>query len=73
MDKIELLNSRLKEVVACYQSWKDNGMSEEILIAWFMVKMKVSRTCATKIVTTYEEFFNELIKTETLKRIEDSD
>ena len=71
MDKIEELNERLKEVTDCFTTWKKAGISEEILITWFQVKMKVSRKAAEKMVNCYAEFYEEFLKKEICDGLED--
>ena len=70
MDKIEEMNTRLREISETFASWKANGMSEEILICWFQVKMKISRKGAEKMVQCYEEFYEEFLKKEICDALE---
>ena len=70
IDSIDLLNERLKEVSDNFKEWKEKGFSTEILTCWLIVKMKISRKAAEKIINTYEQFFEEVLKKGMLEKLD---
>jgi len=70
-DKIETLNKRLKELAENIKSFKENGISEEILEAWLCHKLKMSLSNVRKFMKCYEEFYDNLLKGQILESLED--
>lgn len=69
MDKVTLLEKRLKEVKEVFEAMKKNGISEEILIPYLQMKTKLSRKDVKKMLNSIEEFYEDLVSKETAKAI----
>lgn len=62
VDKITLLNERLKEVLKKFEAFKESGIDEDILETYIQAKMKISRQATKKFLKTFEEFYDGLVK-----------
>jgi len=71
MDKIEILNKRLKETKDKFNQLKECGIDEEILEIYLKEKTKLSRKKIKLLLTNLDVFYNKLIKTEILKNLKD--
>lgn len=69
MDKVTLLEKRLKEVKEAFEAMKKNGISEEIMIPYIQMKTKLSRKDVKKMLNSIEEFYEDLVSKETAKAI----
>ena len=69
MDKITILEKRLKELKETFEAMKKNGISEEILIPYIQMKTKLSRKDVKKMLNSIEEFYEDLVSKETAKAI----
>jgi arsenate reductase-like glutaredoxin family protein len=69
MDKITTLEKRLKEVKEAFEAMKKNGISEEIMIPYIQMKTKLSRKDVKRMLSSIEEFYEDLISKETAKSI----
>lgn len=70
MNKIGTLNKRLKEVKEKFEALKKCGIDEEILEIYLQVKTKLSRKKVREFLVNLEKFYNKLISTEVLKKLE---
>jgi hypothetical protein len=69
MDKVTLLEKRLKEIKEVFESLKKTGVSEEIMIPYIQMKTKLSRKDVKRMLSSIEEFYEDLISKETAKSI----
>ena len=61
VDKIKLLEHRLREVADKFNALKKCGIDEEILIVYIQSKTKLSQKKVKKMLSATEEFYNKLI------------
>jgi len=69
MDKVTLLEKRLKELKETLEAMKKNGISEEIMIPYIQSKTKLSRKDVKKMLNSLEEFYEDLISKEVAKAV----
>jgi DNA-binding protein H-NS len=69
MDKITILEKRLKEVKEIFEALKKNGISEEILLPYIQMKTKLSRKDVKKMLNSIEEFYEDLVSKEVAKSV----
>jgi arsenate reductase-like glutaredoxin family protein len=69
MDKVTLLEKRLKEIKEAVEAMKKNGINEEILIPYLQSKTKLSRKDVKKMLNSLEEFYEDLVSKEVAKSI----
>jgi len=62
VDKVEILNKRLKEVVEKYRELKECGIDEEILEIYLQHKTKLSRKKIKELLRNVDEFYGKLVK-----------
>jgi hypothetical protein len=62
VDKIEVFNERLKELNDSLDVIKKYGFDEEILVAYLVMKLKVSSKKAKQIIDCYNDFYEKTIK-----------
>jgi len=67
MDKIEILNKRLKEVVDKFNEFQRVGINDEILEMYLQQKTKLSKKNVRLLLKNYEEFYHKLLKEEIVK------
>lgn len=70
-DKIEIFGEQLKELNENIRAFKKNGVDEEILIAWLIYRLKVSKKEARSIIQCQNEFYNKLIKEGIVDKLKD--
>jgi len=68
-DKTTLLERRLKEIKEAFESFKKNGVSEDILITYIMSKTKMSRKKVRQMLNAQEEFYENLVSKEVAEKI----
>jgi len=69
VDKVTLLEKRLKEIKETFEAIKKTGVSEEILIPYIQSKTKLSRRDVKKMLNSIEEFYEDLVSKETAKAV----
>jgi len=69
MDKVTLLEKRLKELKETLEAMKKNGINEEIMIPYIQSKTKLSRKDVKKMLNSLEEFYEDLISKEVAKAV----
>lgn len=67
--RIDKLNKQLKAIKNSFDLWKKSGIDEEILIVYMASKTGMSKQTIIKILKSQEEFFDRLIKEESVKRL----
>jgi len=70
MDKLDILSNRLKDVSEKYFKLINDGMDEDIMIAYLVDKTKLSKTNIRLLLNKWEEFYDKLIKSKMLKELE---
>ena len=70
MDKITELNKRLQEIKDSFDLWKNSGLNEEIMIVYLAAKLGIAKKDVKNFLNEQEKFFNDLIKAETVKKLE---
>lgn len=71
VSKIETLNDRLREVVEKYNSLKESGFDEDILLTYLSAKTKLSRTKVKELLINIDEFYIKLMKKAILSSFEE--
>ena len=71
MDKLEELNYRLKKVHEAYESMKQAGIDEELLVVWINSKTKLGKASVKEMLKSQEEFYQKLIKKQMLENLKD--
>lgn len=71
MDKVELLNKRLKEVVDKFESLKKSGIDEEILEIFLQHKTGLSKKKIKEVLKNVDDFYNKLLKNLVLNGLKD--
>jgi len=69
MDKINILNKRLKEVVEKFRELKNSDIDKEILEIYLIYKTKLSKKDIQLVLKNFEEFYKKLIKDEVIKNL----
>jgi hypothetical protein len=64
MEKVTLLERRLKEIKETFEALKKNGVNEEILIAYLQNKTKMSRKAIKRMLDNIEQFYEDLVSKE---------
>lgn len=70
MDKVELLNKRLKEVVDKFEILKKCGVDEEILEIFLQHKTGLSKKKIKEVLKNVDEFYNKLLKNLIVENLE---
>jgi len=70
-DRIEIFGERLKKISDGLIAMKHFGLDEGILVAWLCHRLKISEKKALQILRSEEEFFNGLVKTTILDKLEE--
>ena len=68
-DKIEQLKERLQKVVDAFNELKNSGINKEILAIYIKHKTGQSMAEVNKMLSSQEEFYNNLIKEEMLNKM----
>lgn len=71
MDKVEILNKRLKEVVDKFETLKKCGIDEEIFEIYLQHKTGLSKKKIKEVLKNVDEFYNKLIKNLVLDGLKD--
>jgi hypothetical protein len=64
MEKVTLLERRLKQVKETFEALKKSGINEEILIAYLQNKTKMSRKAIKRMLDNIEQFYEDLVSKE---------
>jgi len=67
--RIDKLNKQLQAIKESFDLWKNSGLNEEILIIYLARECKMGERTIRKILEKQQEFFDKLIKEETVKRL----
>jgi len=67
-DQVKIFGERLKKVLEGLNTMKNYGLDEEILIAWLIVKTKLSKKDVCLMLRSQEEFYNKLISQSILEQ-----
>lgn len=69
MDRIEKLSKDLQKVKENFELWRYSGLNEEILIVYLSHKMDISKKEVKKFLENVDNFFEDLIVEETIKKL----
>ena len=72
MNKIDRLSKQLLKVKERFDMWKNSGLNEEILVVWLHHKTGLSIKKVKELLEDQQKFFDELIKTEVVKRLDEA-
>jgi hypothetical protein len=70
MDKITELSKRLKDIKDSFYLWQKSGLNEEVLIIYLSDKTHLPKKAVKNMLNNQKEFFDKLIKSEVVKRLE---
>ena len=60
-DRLDKLSKQLEKLKEGFQAMKDFGIDEDLLIAYVMLKTKLSRRAVTMMVHATDEFYQKLL------------
>ncbi|MGC9309471.1 MAG: hypothetical protein ACP5D2_02125 [Candidatus Nanoarchaeia archaeon] len=67
--RLNVFSNNLKKLQIEIDGIKKLGVSDEILVCWLVVKLKVSQKDARNIIHCVEEFYNNFLSKEVINQL----